>query len=174
MAGFYCSSGPPALKRTWEIGNGQNPLPTVYDLNGVWGSSGSDVFAVGAYGTIPHYDGAGWSAMTSGTTEALLGVWGSSGSDVFAVGAKGTILHYDGWPWSPMSSGPQDILEVVWGTSFRDLFAVGTGGTILHCGGSGHLLCAHCAEAPHTVGWAVPSPTFRSCSRTLACFRDSG
>jgi PKD repeat protein len=59
-----------------------------------WGSSGSDVFAVGLFGTILHYDGATWSAMSSGTAKYLLGVWGSSGSDVFAVGWEGTILHY--------------------------------------------------------------------------------
>ena len=62
----------------------------------MWGSSGSDVFAVGEDGTILHYDGSGWSAMSSGTTNELYGVWGSSGSDVFAVGDGGTILHYDG------------------------------------------------------------------------------
>jgi hypothetical protein len=62
-------------------------------LDGVWGSSGSDVFAVGEDGTILHYDGSSWSSMSSGTGEWLYGVWGSSGSDVFAVGDSGTILH---------------------------------------------------------------------------------
>jgi hypothetical protein len=28
-------------------------------LDGVWGSSGSDVFAVGSWGTILHYSGGG-------------------------------------------------------------------------------------------------------------------
>ena len=64
------------------------------DLRGVWGSSGSDVFAVGPDGTIRHYNGTSWSPMTSGITQLLLDVWGSSGSDVFAVGENGTILHY--------------------------------------------------------------------------------
>jgi hypothetical protein len=32
----------------------------------VWGSSGSDVFAVGDKGTILHYDGSAWSAMDDG------------------------------------------------------------------------------------------------------------
>jgi hypothetical protein len=77
----------------WEW---QNPLPTNNSLQGVWGSSGSDVFAVGSGGTILHYDGTGWSAMSSGTNGLLGGVWGSSGSDVFAVGLHGTILHYGG------------------------------------------------------------------------------
>jgi hypothetical protein len=71
----------------------QNPLPQGNWLYGVWGSSGSDVFAVGDYGTIVHYDGSSWSSMSSGTGNGLDGVWGSSGSDVFAVGDSGTILH---------------------------------------------------------------------------------
>ncbi len=37
-------------------------------LYGAWGSSDSDVFAVGEHGAIPHYDGFSWSAMNSGTT----------------------------------------------------------------------------------------------------------
>jgi hypothetical protein len=60
-------------------------------LSGVWGSSGSDVYAVGY--TILHYDGRAWSSICSGIP-LLGGVWGSSGSDVFAVGPGGTILHY--------------------------------------------------------------------------------
>ena len=59
---------------------------TTVGSSGVWGSSGSDVFAVGECGTILHYDGSELVAMSSGTTRALYGVWGSSGSDVFAVG----------------------------------------------------------------------------------------
>jgi hypothetical protein len=63
-------------------------------LFGVWGSSGSNVFAVGDSGTILHYDGSSWSSMTSGTSNDLEGVWGSSGSNVFATGEGGTILHH--------------------------------------------------------------------------------
>jgi photosystem II stability/assembly factor-like uncharacterized protein len=62
----------------------------------VWGSSGSDIFAVGEGGSILHSDGTNWRALRSGTTNALYGTWGSSSSDVFAVGAGGTILHCDG------------------------------------------------------------------------------
>lgn len=37
-------------------------LPTV-DLTGVWGTSSSDLFAVGSGGTVLHYDGSAWSDM---------------------------------------------------------------------------------------------------------------
>ncbi len=105
-------------------------------LAGVWGSSSSDVFAVGGFGTILHYDGSTWSSMSSGTSKSLEGGWGSSGSDVFAIGEAGTILHYDGSTWSPMSSGTSNYLWGVWGSSGSDVFAVGHFGTILHYDGS--------------------------------------
>ena len=102
----------------------------------VWGSSSSDVFAVGWYGAILHYDGSTWSLMESGTDESLFGVWGSSASDVFAVGGSGTILHYDGSTWSLMDSGMDEWFGGVWGSSASDVFAVGGNGTILNYDGS--------------------------------------
>jgi hypothetical protein len=108
---------------------------TTDSLQGIWGSSSTDVFAVGTSGTILHYNGSTWSSMTSGTTNALNGVWGSSPSDVFAVGSNGAILHYNG-SWSPMTSGITNELRGVWGSSASDVFAVGTSGIILHYNGS--------------------------------------
>jgi hypothetical protein len=90
-----------------------------------------------------HYDGAAWSAMSSGTTDPLFGVWGSGSSHVFAVGGygpygiQGTIQHYDGIAWNPMSC-PGYGLKDVWGSSGSDVFAVGEGGTILHYGSETH------------------------------------
>ena len=49
---------------------------------------------VGDAGTILHYAGTIWSAMSSGTTNYLLDVWGSNWRNVFAVGGSGTVLHY--------------------------------------------------------------------------------
>jgi hypothetical protein len=77
---------------------------------------------------------AGWTYMTSGTTNSLHDVWGSSGSDVFVVGDGGTILHYNGNTWSTMTSGTTNWLSGVWGSSGSDVFAVG-GSTILHYDG---------------------------------------
>jgi photosystem II stability/assembly factor-like uncharacterized protein len=112
----------------------------VISLPGVWGSSGSDVFAVGGGHIVPynilHYDGSAWTEMESGTSEILNNVWGSSGSDVFAVGNYGTILHYDGSIWAPMESGTTEHLYGVWGICGTNVFVVGYNGTILHYNGS--------------------------------------
>ena len=74
-------------------------------LMGIWGSSSSDVFAVGVRydgsgnDGIVHYDGHTWSDMTDDMEIIYImnGVWGSSGSDVFAVGRAGVLLHYPGY-----------------------------------------------------------------------------
>jgi hypothetical protein len=116
----------------------QNILPTDYSLHSIWGSSYSDVFAVGDSGTILHYNGSSWSGMNIGNTNWLFGVWGSSVSDVFAVGLRddtmeGVILHYNGSTWSAMSTGTTtDYLFGVWGSSPSNVFAVGGRGTVLH------------------------------------------
>ena len=109
---------------------------TTENLNGVWGTSPTDVYAVGRAGTILHYDGTGWSAMASGTSEGLHAVWGTSPSDIYAVGVIGGILHYDGTEWSQVASAGE-ILLGVWGSSPSDVYAVGSNGTIMHYNGIG-------------------------------------
>jgi hypothetical protein len=134
----------PALPGEWKIESLPQQTNNLFD---VWGSGGSDVFAVGDGGRIVHYDGNVWSSMDSGTTTSLLAAWGSSGSDVFAVGFDGTILHYNGNVWSSMDSGAADyVLTDVWGSSANDVFAVGPSvyesGIILHYDGEGWSVMA--------------------------------
>jgi len=70
---------------------GVSSSPTNF-LNGVWGSGASDVWAVGDFGTIVHWNGNAWTSVSSGTTNYLSGIWGSA-SDVWVVGSSGTILR---------------------------------------------------------------------------------
>jgi hypothetical protein len=123
--------------------------PTAYLYN-VWGSSGSDVFAVGTYSTsgdgiISHYNGSTWSTCTiPSICFTPVGVWGSSGSDVFAVGAcpEGgcpVILHFDGISWDVEGITILDVfgwpctypclsgLNNIWGSSSTDVFVTGSG-----------------------------------------------
>ena len=90
---IWCQTPTWAATAQWHW---DNPLPRGNALNAVWGAGPADVFAVGDYGTILHYDGTAWKKMTSGTTNRLWGVWGSSSQDVFAVGDLGTILQHRG------------------------------------------------------------------------------
>lgn len=105
-------------------------------LHGVWGSSESDVFAVGAGGAILHNDGSGWSAMSSGIIKTLYGVCGSGPDNVYAVGDSGTILRYNGTNWSAMTSPITVTLLGIWGNSSGEVYAVGEDGTMLLYQGS--------------------------------------
>jgi hypothetical protein len=96
-------------------------------LNAIWGTSPSDVFAVGD--GIVHYDGAAWRAMSVSIDYRLNAVWGASSSNVFAVGGMfeqtaGGILHYDGSSWTAVVATP---FTGIWGVSSTDVYA--TGGT---------------------------------------------
>jgi hypothetical protein len=114
------------------------------DLSEVWGSSATDVFAVGSDPTDPapfdaavilHYDGVSWSRQLRLSSIGLRSVWGSSATDVLAVGfdpvaSAAKILHYDGASWpdvqEPVSLSEQFALRGVWGSSATDVFAVGS------------------------------------------------
>ena len=127
----------------WDIYDDMSWSPMVSGttdaLNDVWGSSETDVFAVGMNGTILHYHGQDWSQMASGTSSILNGIWGSSCAnsvkDVFAVGANSTILYYDGQIWTTMTNPTGYSYSDIWGSYRADVFVVGYGGVILHYDG---------------------------------------
>ena len=94
-------------------------------LRSVWGTSASNVWAVGDGGVILRYDGSSWTAVTSGTTESLNAVWGLDASFVIAGGSAGTVLRYNGSTWSPITGAPAvDVYRDVWGTAPNNLYLV--------------------------------------------------
>jgi hypothetical protein len=132
-------------------------------LQSVWGSSATDVFAVGSafdgefnLSAIFHFDGSNWLRVpvTGTVAPGLADVWGSSPTDVYAVGrndvaepATGVILRYDGTRWAPVLEQEGLALSAVWGSSASDVFAAGFRvegpeedpqiiGTILHFDGN--------------------------------------
>ena len=112
-----------------------NGLDRRHALTAVWGSSATDVWAVGSGGTILRNDGSGWKPVASGTTETLYVAWGTGPSDVWVVGSTGTILHGPGASpsqpvWTneaPFTTGElfAGRLFALWGASADD---VRTGG----------------------------------------------
>jgi hypothetical protein len=97
---------------------------TIGFLHAAWGTSSSDMYAVGDGGTILHFDGGSWTKMASGTTHNLSFVWGTSDQNIWACGyddgtATSVLLHYDG-TWHAVSLtalgiGPgAHVLNNVW------------------------------------------------------------
>ncbi|MHC5036049.1 MAG: fibronectin type III domain-containing protein, partial [Planctomycetota bacterium] len=122
-----------------------HPTPQGNYLYGLWGASGTDVFAVGSSNSILHWDGSRWSTMNPAKTSmAFFDVWGASGTDVFAVGGyrtfhtfAGQAYHYDGTSWSAMTlPNAYTPLYGVWGASGTNVFAVGMGGRIFQYNGA--------------------------------------
>lgn len=115
-----------------EVEWGEGAMGQPY-LNGLWGSSTTDIFAVGGPGAILHFDGERWTAMDSGTDVALHAVGGSSPENVYAVGADCTVLHYDGTVWQPvdLALDCRTTLHGVWLEPGSDVLIVGEAGTIL-------------------------------------------
>src|SRR5207253_8525905 len=114
---------------------------TTQELNGVWGSGATDVFAVGDRGTILLYDGTNWTTQRTGTAaDFFKGVWGSGPTDVFAFGydranAANLLLHDNGVSWSAQASGTGCGLSGLWGRGAADVWAVGCG-TVRDYGGA--------------------------------------
>lgn len=106
-------------------------LPVQGMVSDVWGSSSTQVFAVGSQGMILQRQGKLWYPLTSPTQKNLTSIWGSSASDIWAVGEDGTILHYNGGAWSTVASPTTEYLHAVAGASASAVWAVGKNGTLL-------------------------------------------
>jgi hypothetical protein len=129
---------------------------TLIMYRSVWGSSATDVYAVGtAYGSaqfafIGHYDGQQWSRVSfPGQGVEFLDVWGTSSANIYAVGGiqdpkggedQGIIFHFDGTSWSEVFHTPQIEhqihLKAAWGTGPADIFVVGDRGKAYHFDGT--------------------------------------
>ncbi len=103
-------------------------------IYGIWGSSGSNVFAVG-YSFVLHYDGEKWDNVNIAAQGLLDAIWGSSDSDIFIAGDRGIIFHYDGETWTQMESNTGESLRSLWGTGPANVFAAGKS-VIVHWDGN--------------------------------------
>ncbi|NOZ01881.1 MAG: hypothetical protein GXP54_08340 [Deltaproteobacteria bacterium] len=100
------------------------------DVFGMWGTSGSDLFAVGQDGAVLYFDGFGFTQQpVSGVTETLRAVGGSGPTDAWAVGDKGTVLHFSqtGWERVDVAVAANKALKGVACNAADDCFAVAWG-----------------------------------------------
>lgn len=113
----------------------ENPRPIGSTQMKIWGTSTSDLWSVGAVGTILHWDGQSWLATAAGTSQPIHRIFGVPGGDIWAVGAAGTILRFRDGAWGAVSSGVPHNLNALFGSSGNDLWAVGASATLLHFDG---------------------------------------
>jgi hypothetical protein len=109
-------------------------------LNGIWGTSSSDVFAVGnGNTTVWHYDGDSWHSIMISLNPVVnlspqMGfayIWGTSDKDVYVVGGGDNYLHsiyfalhYDGKSWEAIP-GINEPFSCIWGSSSSNIFLGG-------------------------------------------------
>lgn len=114
---------------------------------GVWGTSPTDVYAVGSVsgrdGFLWHYDGTAWTdvPVTAAVpttpvcdTPGFFKVWGDAGGRVYAIGGSGVVLRRDGaGPFEVVETGVDVPLFTVYGTADRAVMVGGLpeDGTIL-------------------------------------------
>lgn len=116
-------------------GTWNNVTPTGNNVEAMWGTSATDLYFVGDFGSIVHSDGTTLTSQqnTNVTTANLYGIYGTSPTNLYAVGASGVILHSTGdGTWAVQNSGTTNTLYGIWASSSTDWYAVGAAGTILH------------------------------------------
>jgi hypothetical protein len=75
-----------------------NPL---YDI---WGTSNSNVFAVGSAGIILRWNGTAWSQAAVGT-DTFIRVVGTAANNVYALSGS-ELYHFDGTTWALVTATP--------------------------------------------------------------------
>jgi len=117
-------------------------IPSIKSINGIWGSSINNIYAVGDGGKIARStDGTksnSWKSVVSPTNKNLNGIYGASDDYIYAAGDDGTILYYGGAAykdkWQEVPGITSQTLNSVWGSDRTGIYAVGNNGTIVFLG----------------------------------------
>jgi hypothetical protein len=112
-----------------------------YSTTAVWGSSQSDVFAVGYHDSILHFDGSGWTSFGFEGYPSLSDVHGVGPNEVYAVGPRTPLLKYDGNQWTSIEL-PEQLsgFSSVWAAASDDVYLLYSLGGIAHYNGTGFEL----------------------------------
>lgn len=98
----------------------------------IWGSSATDVWAVGSEGILLHYDGSTWTLVPTGLSDESLFTVSGAGGVSYAVGgfSSGVILRNDGSGWVSDATGMVPQMNGVYAISAEEALAVGNQGSI--------------------------------------------
>lgn len=113
--------------RTWQQVGRDMPAA----LLSIWGSSSSDVYAVGGDRNdgqgplVVHYDGSAWTRLATGEAGNLWWVHGFAGGPVFMSGDNGMVLRYENGTFTRLTTPGNNTVFGVWGPSPTEMWAVG-------------------------------------------------
>jgi hypothetical protein len=122
----------------WDGTKWTTTITQTVEVKDLWGSSDSDVLAVGVFG-VSRWRGSAWANAGDNNVTQASGVWGFSATDAWVVGDFGTLAHWDGTGWTdtlPMNDNFEMDHASVWGAAPDDVWAAGSGGAISHWNGT--------------------------------------
>jgi hypothetical protein len=136
-------------------------------LFSVWGSSATDVWAVGQPGVILHWDGAAWDLQTI-EGHVFTDVWGTAANNVFAVGHAGVIYRFNGSTWSRMESGSEENFYAVGTGPYNEIYACGERGNVRRLDGSSWVRTENAAYRYNDDGASTDTLSFAKDIQSLA------
>ena len=123
---------------------------TSEDLRGVWGTSTSNIYAVGENSTILHFDGSAWQKISSSIEDLTAGlsfysVGGSSAANVYALARYDYFLYLEDGVWNQVTGLSKSVASAmkgtrvyipvgVWGDASGQIFAADQAGYIFRRG----------------------------------------
>ncbi|HVJ19954.1 MAG TPA: tetratricopeptide repeat protein [Polyangiaceae bacterium] len=114
----------------WDGTRWEEQRVSVPGVRALSGTASNDVWAVGTWGRIFHYDGRNWAPSPSPAQRTLYEVHAAARDDVWALGDDGLIIRFDGKQWSAAQpTWPR--LTALSTTPSRELWTLNAG-TILH------------------------------------------
>ena len=103
------------------------------EMRAVWGTSATDVWAVGDNGFVMQYDGAWKTPATGLPATNLHGVWKATPtSEVWMVGDLGVVWKFDSSGWAVKESTTRNKMQAIHGISDTDFWVGGANGMMLH------------------------------------------
>ena len=100
-----------------------------------YGLGDNDVFIVGDFSAIAHYNGSTWARTSAGFSSGFRDVWMNSTTSGYAVG-DGGVYKYDGTSWSPVFNTGESYYTCVWGSDATDVWCGSTTNSISHWSGT--------------------------------------
>jgi len=106
-----------------------------WSINKLWGTSSSDLYAVGNNGNIAHYQNGGWTKIESGTSIDFQDIWGAdnkNGNFIKYIAADNHMLKlYEDNKVESVNFTQNMILLSIWGKTPYLLYTAGNG-TVLY------------------------------------------